>query len=110
MATSGTVSTTVFETQKLIDHSFRRTKLSPQQITPEYLETATDLLFLSLSTRGIALWCVEKIILPMYEAVQTVPCPVGTVDVLNCNLRTSNRLTGTNSSSEGTADLAFDGD
>lgn len=113
MATSGTVSTTVFETQKLIDHSFRRCRIAPQQITPEYQETAQDLLFLFLSTlasKGIALWCIEKIILAMYENVQTVPCPIGTVDVLNANLRTSNRLTGEASSSEGTAENAFDGD
>lgn len=113
MATSGTVSTTVFSTQKLIDHSFRRTKLSPQQITPEYLQTALDLLWMNLSTlasRGIALWCIEKVILPLYENVQTVPCPVGTVDVFNANLRTSQRLEGTAASSEGTAENAFDGD
>lgn len=113
MATSGTVSTTTFNTAKLIDHSFRRCKLAPQQITPEYLETATDLLFLFLSTlasKGIALWCIEKVILPLYENVQTVPAPVGTVDVLNCNLRTSQRLSGSADSSEGTADNAFDAD
>jgi hypothetical protein len=113
MATSGTVSTTVFRTQKLIDHAFRRCKLSPQQITAEYIQTALDLLFLDLSTlasKGVALWCVEKQILPMYENVQTVPCPIGTVDVLNANLRTSNRLEGTASASEGDAENAFDGD
>ncbi len=113
MATSGTVSTTVFKTRKVLDHAFRRTKLAPQQITPEYIETATDLLYLYLSTlasRGIALWCVEKQILPMYENVQTVPCPIGTVDILNANLRTSNRFGGTPSASEGDAENAFDGD
>lgn len=113
MATSGTVSQTVFNTRKLIDHAFRRCKLTPQQITAEYIETARDLLFLNLSTlasKGIALWCVEKVILPMYENVQTVPCPVGTVDVLNANLRTSNRLEGTPTASEGDAANAFDGD
>lgn len=113
MATSGTVSTTVFETAKLIDHSFRRCRLAPQQITPEYQETAQDLLFLILSTfasKGVALWCIDKVILPMYENVQTVPCPVGTVDVFNANLRTSTRLTGLATSSEGVAANAFDGD
>jgi hypothetical protein len=113
MATSGTVSQTVFNTRKVIDHAFRRCKLSPQQITPEYLETAQDLLYLYLSTlasKGIPLWCVEKIILPMYENVQTVPCPAGTVDVVNANLRTSNRLTGVPDSSEGDSANAFDGD
>lgn len=113
MATSGTVSTTVFTTRKVIDHAFRLCKLSPQQITSEYIQTALDRLYLNLSTlasKGIALWCVEKKILPMYENVQTVPCPLGTVDVLNANLRTSSRLEGTASSSEGDADFAFDGD
>lgn len=113
MATSGTVSTTVFNTRKVIDHAFRRCKLAPQQITPEYIDTAIDLLYLYLSTlasKGIALWCIDKVILPLYENVQTVPCPVGTVDVLNANLRTSNRLTGTASSSEGVAENAFDSD
>lgn len=113
MSTSGTVSTTVFKTRKVIDHSFRRCKLAPQQITSEYIETATDLLYLYLSTltsKGIALWCVEKQILPMYENTQTVPCPIGTVDILNANLRTSLRFDGTASSSEGVAENAFDGD
>lgn len=113
MATSGTVSTTVFNTRKLLEHSFRRAKLSPQQITPEYVQMAQDLLYMFLSTlasKGIALWCIDKVILPMYENVQTVPCPVGTVDVLNTNLRTSNRITGTASASEGDAENAFDGD
>lgn len=113
MATSGTVSTTVFNTRKVIDHAFRRAKLSPQQITPEYIETAQDLLYLFLSTltsKGVALWCIDKVIMAMYQNVQTVPLPVGTVDVLNANLRTSNRLDGDATASEGTAENAFDGD
>ena len=113
MTTSGTVSTTVFETRKVIDHAFRRCKLNPQQITVEYIDTAKDLLFLYLSTlvsRGIKLWNVERIILPLYEKIFSVPVPVGTVDVLDCNLRTAQRQTGTASSTEGVADNAFDGD
>lgn len=113
MATSNTVSTTVFKTRKVVDHAFRRCKIAPQQITPEYIDTALDLLYLYLSTltsKGVALWCVEKRILPMYENVQTVPCPLGTVDILNANLRTSNRFEGSASSSEGVAENAFDGD
>lgn len=113
MATSGTVSQTVFTTRKLIEHAFRRCRVAPQQITTEYIQTAQDLLFLILSTlasKGIALWCIEKEILPIYTRVQTVPCPVGTVDVLNANLRTANRLTGSATSSAGTAANAFDED
>ncbi len=113
MATSGTVSTTVFTTRKVIDHAFRRCKLNPQQITAEYIETAKDLLWLFLSTiaaKGIALWAVEKQIVPMYGYVQDVPLPVGTVDLLDVNLRSIDRPTGIYTSSEGDADAAFDGD
>lgn len=46
----------------------------------------------------------------MYEGQSTIVLPDGTVDVLNCNLRSLNRLTGTATSSSGTADNAFDGD
>lgn len=113
MAVSGTTSQTVFSTQQVIDHAFRRCKLVPQQITPEYIDAALDLLYLILSTlcsKGIALWRIEKIILPLYTAVQSVPCPVGTVDMLNANLRNLQRATGTASASEGDADFAFDSD
>jgi hypothetical protein len=113
MATSGTVSTTVFTTRKVIDHAFRRCKLNPQQITSEYIETAKDLLWLFLSTiasKGIALWAVQREIIPLYGYVQNVPLPVGTVDLLNANLRSLSRPTGTYSASEGDADNAFDAD
>lgn len=113
MPTSGTVSTTVFNTGKVIDRALGRCKIAPQQITPEYQSIARDLLYLFLSTlasKGVALWAIDKVILPIYQNVQDVPCPPETVDVMNCNLRTSNRLFGTYTSSEGEADLAFDGD
>ncbi len=112
MATSGTVGQTVFETQKVIDHAFRRCKLPPQAVTPEWIETAIDLLFLNLSalaSYGIPLWVIEKIILPIYRGERSVPLPVGTVDVIEMNIRDLNRLIGdSNSASEGDADAAFD--
>jgi len=104
--TSGSVSLTVFETRRVIDRAFGRCKIPPQQITPEYIDTANDLLYLFLSTlssKGLALWAVQKVILPLYESIQSVPCPLGTVDVLNANLRTSTRLTGIYTASGGTA-------
>jgi hypothetical protein len=113
MATSGTVSTTVFTTQKVIDHAFRRCRLTPQQVTSEHIQTALDLLFLLLSTlvsKGIKLWNIEKIILPLYEEEYSVVTPLGVVDMFNCNLRVSQRVTGTATSTEGLADNAFDGD
>ncbi len=92
MATSGTVATTTFNTRKVIDHAFRRCKLVPQQITPEHLDTALDLLFLELSAlgnRGIPLWTIDKILLPIYERTASVPTPDGTIDVFDVNLRTT---------------------
>lgn len=113
MATSGTVSTTVFNTRKLIEHAYRRCRISPQQITTERIETALDLLYLrfsSMASKGIALWAIQTEILPLYAARRSVPTPVGTVDVLNCNLRRVQRITGTFSASEGDVEDAFDGD
>lgn len=113
MATSGTVSTTVFNTRKVIDRAFGKCKLSPQQITSEYIDIAKDLLFLHLSTlvsEGIKLWNVDRIILPLYEREIAVPAPVGVVDMLDCNLRTAQRHTeGTQTATEGIVANAFDG-
>jgi hypothetical protein len=95
MSTSGTVSTTVFNTGKLIDRSFGRCQVAPQKITPEYLSIAQDLLYLSLSTiasKGVATWAQQKVILPIYDATQDVLAPLGTVDVLNANLRSVTQL------------------
>lgn len=98
MAVSGTVSKTTFDTRKVIDHAFRRCRLPPQGITSEMIAVAQESLYLILSNlanRGIQLWCIEKVILPLYEAQALVNLPVGTVDILNANLRTLEELNGT---------------
>jgi len=114
MATSGTVGLTVFETRKVIDHAFRRCKIPPQGITSENIDTALDLLFLNLSSLasyGIPLWVLEKVIIPIYRGQRSVPLPVGTVDVMDFNIRDLNRTLGTtDSASEGIAANAFDSD
>jgi hypothetical protein len=113
MAVSGTISTTTFETRKVIDHALRRCRVPTQLITSEHLQIARDVLYLLMSemvNRGIPLWCIEKILLPLYEGTTGVTCPLGTVDVLNLNIRKLQRLEGTASSTSGDADLAFDGD
>lgn len=112
MSVSGTTSTTVFRTQRVIDEAIRNCRLTAQQITSETLEEAKNKLYLILSdlaNDGIPLWCIESHILPLYQGNPHVYCPLGTVDVLNANLRTLQRLTaGTPSSSEGVASNAFD--
>ena len=91
MAFSNTVSQTVFTTRKVVDHAFRRCKLPPEAISSEMIEMAQDLLYMYLSAltnRGLQLWAIDRIILPLYEAQVVVTLPLGTVDVLNANLRT----------------------
>jgi hypothetical protein len=113
MPTSGTVGVTTFTNQQIIDHAFRRCKLVEQQITGEHLQIALELLWLftqTLVNKGIKLWNVVPIILPLYEREQTVPLPVGTENTFTINLRTSNRVTGQATASEGVAGNAFDGD
>lgn len=113
MATSGTVGNTVFNTAKLIEHAYGRCRLARQEIGGEKLQIARELLFLRLSqmsNKGIPLWAIEKTILPLYVGQQSVNTPVGTVNVLDVNLRRQSRLTGTASSSAGTAANAFDDD
>jgi hypothetical protein len=113
MSVSGTVSTTVFTTRRVLDHSFRRCRLAPELVTSEHIETATDLLYLLMSelvNKGIPLWCIDKQLLALYEGTNEVVCPDGTVDVLNLQIRQLQRLSGTTTASEGTADNATDGD
>ena len=91
LATSGTVSQTGFPTRLVIEHAYRRCRLQAQAITGEMIDVAVDLLYLMLSqwaTRGILLWTIEKKILSLYQGQAQLPCPVGTVDILNANLRT----------------------
>jgi hypothetical protein len=99
MATSGTISTTRFTTRSVIDTAFRRCRLPAQRITPEMQSYAQDALYLYLSSlaNGKApSWCIEKILLPMYENQPIVPLPAGTVEVMNLNYRTMTSVKGVN--------------
>lgn len=113
MPTSGTVGSTVFSNQQILDHAFRRCKMVEQEITGEHIQIALESLWLfcmSLSNKGIKLWNIVRIILPIYERESTVPLPLGTEEILDINLRTLNRITGTATATEGVADNAFDSD
>jgi hypothetical protein len=113
VATSGTISTTVFNTGKVIDSAYRACRLPAASITGEMIEIGKQQLYLLLSdigNTGVPLWCQTRYIVPMYINQPIVPMPAGTIDVLQSNLRTLTRLAGTYSATEGTADNAFDSD
>jgi hypothetical protein len=91
VAVSGTVSTTVFNTRKVIDHAYRRCRIPPEGISSEQISFALDSLYLILSmlaNRGLQLWCIERYLMPLYQAQGLVTLPDGVVDILNTNLRT----------------------
>lgn len=86
MATSGTIGLTRINTSKLLEKVTRRCGLSPQILTPEIVETALESLFMllmSLSNRGLNLWCIDKQLLPLVVGQATYALPAGTQDVLN---------------------------
>lgn len=100
MAYSDTVSTTTFDTVALIDDAFRMAGVPPQGVTDEMQDTARQSLYLLLSStsnRGIPLWAIDKQVLGLKQAQSTVTTPIGTIDVLNINLRTLTQYTGTES-------------
>lgn len=97
MAYSNEIGTKTTTALKVIDHAFRRCRLPAQAITPEMQTYALQSLFTFLSSLGNPKppsWCIEKVILPMYENQPVVPLPAGTIEVLNLNYRSIQALSG----------------
>lgn len=97
MSTSGTFSSTTFDTRRVIDNAFRRCRLPAQAITPEMQDYASDALYLllsDLSNPRPPSWCIQKQIYPLYQGQPVVQLDLGTVEVLNANLRTLQEMTG----------------
>lgn len=113
MAFSNTVSQTVFTTQRVIDSAVRRCKLTAEQITSEYITIANDQLYLLLSdlaNQGVPLWCIEKLIVPIYDGVSVINLPTRIVDILNSNLRYLMQVSGTDYDDSTTHTVAFGND
>lgn len=110
MAYSDSISGTTFNALKVVDHAFRRCRLQAQAITAEMQDYALDSLYLMLSELAnikSPSWCIEKLILPMYENQQVVPLPLGTVDVLNLNYRVIQTVTGSDTATSTTYTVDF---
>ena len=86
MATSGTIGVTRINTAKLLEKATRRCGLIPQLLTPEMVDTALESLFMllmSLSNRGLNLWCVDKQLVSIVSGQASYTLPTGTQDILN---------------------------
>lgn len=91
MATSGTIAATVIKTSQLIEKALRRCGLNPASATVETLDTAREDLFMlmmSLSNRGLNLWCIDQQVIPLVVGQATYVLPPGTLDVLNVLFQT----------------------
>ena len=112
MSTSGTVSQTVVSVQDLIDHGARRAGKLAEELTVEQVNAAkTSLYYLlsSLTNWGINYWAINKVILGLIPDQTYYYLPVGTVDVLNANYRTTTNITSGAYSTSGVTANAFDG-
>jgi hypothetical protein len=113
MAFSGNISVATFNALAVIDQSFRRCRLPAQKITAEMHSYALNSLYLLLSELAntkTPSWCIEKIILPMYENQPAVSLPLGTVSVLNANYRSLQEVTGGTIAATQSYTVAFDSD
>jgi hypothetical protein len=84
------IGKTTISTARLIEHAFRRAGIPVEKQTPDTIQLAKDnlfFLFSSYSNRGLPLWCVEEISIPIVSGTASYTCPDGTVDVLMVNLR-----------------------
>ena len=90
MTTSGSISTTVYETRALVDRAFARCRLRPQQITAEMLIQAQTNLYLVLSdmsNTGTPVWAYDAQYLPLVQGQHNLQLPSGTVDIRNAFYR-----------------------
>ena len=86
MTTSGTIGTTTVSTAKILEKAIRRCGLLPQTLTPETAAFAQEdlyMLLLSMTNRGLNLWCIDQKLLPLNSGQSTYVLPVGTLSVLN---------------------------
>jgi len=112
MSTSGTVGQTVVSVQDLIDHGARRAGKLAEELTVEQVQSAkTSLYYLlsSLTNWGINYWAINKVVIGLIPDQTYYYLPVGTVDVLNANYRTTTNITQGYYSTSGIAAYAFDG-
>lgn len=97
MAYSGNIGGTTTNALKVVDHAFRRCRLPAQAITAEMQAYALESLRFMLNELAnikTPSWCIQRLILPMYQNQPLVTLPDGTVEILNLNYRVLQLLSG----------------
>jgi len=85
-------------TDQVLSHAMRRCGVAPTGQTPEIIALSQECLFLlllSLSSRGINLWAVDKQIIDSVVGKVTYVLPAGTLEILNATYSTATYVTGT---------------
>lgn len=99
MAFSGNISSTTFDTRKIIERAYGRCRIAAQQIVGEMVQDAKEELYLMLSqwaSQQVPIWTIENVLLPLYEGVNELPVGTGTTNVMAASLRTLTEASGTN--------------
>lgn len=116
LGTTGTVGQTRYDIADLTAAAFRRCKAPSATITGEMADAAPRILYAMLSdwsNRGVMLWTIDRYIIGFVQGVSVYQLPVGTVDALTVQYRTTalcSSSTAGASSAGGIAANAFDSD
>lgn len=94
--TTRTFNYTLWDTRHVIDRAYGALRIRPQQITPEMIQIALDLLALTLQdlvNDSAPLWTLEKLLVSLNQGQISYTLPVGTNDVDKAFYRTLFNIT-----------------
>lgn len=96
LSTTGTVTTTAWDTRTVIDRAYGSLGMTPQQVTSEKISIAQDLLGMTLAdmvNTANPLWCLDKILVTPVLGQRVYVMPVGTNDINRAFYRSSFNVT-----------------
>ena len=115
MSTSGTYNFNDVQIDDIAREAYERCgivsdKLDGLQI--QSAETSLNFMLSQWGNRGLNLWTIEKVMMPLIQGQPSYPLPNATIDILEATIAQLTRLNtqGVASSSSGVAQNAFDGD
>ncbi len=104
-----------YTARQMMESALRRAGVPSNKFSAEITEIALDefnTMMDEMLNLGIQLWGRDRIILPLYQNENQVPCPLGTSVVISLNQRSMSRQTVINPFTDqgGDASFAFDDD